>query len=348
MADVWQTIEQAAVTLGLSVRTVNRYITAGKLQSRLFEGRREVLVETSSSDPTSTSQGGEFSRSKSDGELHSNRQSSSPAPVWEEGDDSPAKPNERRGTYGEPTEPEPPRFGSTRQAVHARVNSERSVDSHMMLALADSIDDKTTLAVAAYQNLARSSEQQVHSLRRVAFGAWATVVMMAVGIMIAIGYGTYRLTKAEVTANNLSEGQSKLNSQLDQLTRERDQLRQQAERLALDANDFRNQANNRGELAQQLADLRAIEQRIRELENSKAVQSATGPATQPGGSNPIPSGTGPNGSMQNDSRFRPTTLPYPVSPVNTGNVPGPATRPAGNLPPRQPLPANPQGIFGVP
>src|SRR5688572_33378920 len=44
MSELWQTIEQAAVTLGLSVRTVNRHITAGKLQSRLFEGRREVLV----------------------------------------------------------------------------------------------------------------------------------------------------------------------------------------------------------------------------------------------------------------------------------------------------------------
>ena len=44
MADTWLTIEQAAVTLGLSVRTINRHINAGKLQSRLHEGRREVLV----------------------------------------------------------------------------------------------------------------------------------------------------------------------------------------------------------------------------------------------------------------------------------------------------------------
>jgi excisionase family DNA binding protein len=41
----WITIEQAAVRLGLSVRTVNRHINAGKLQSRLEEGRREVLIE---------------------------------------------------------------------------------------------------------------------------------------------------------------------------------------------------------------------------------------------------------------------------------------------------------------
>src|SRR5687768_10511397 len=46
MADTWLTIEQAAVTLGLSVRTVNRHIVAGKLPSRLQDGRRDVLVQT--------------------------------------------------------------------------------------------------------------------------------------------------------------------------------------------------------------------------------------------------------------------------------------------------------------
>ena len=45
MADTWLTIEQAAVALGLSVRTVNRHIVAGKIQSRLNDGRREVLVD---------------------------------------------------------------------------------------------------------------------------------------------------------------------------------------------------------------------------------------------------------------------------------------------------------------
>src|SRR5439155_22284707 len=45
MAHTWLTIEQAAVALGLSVRTVNRHIAADKIQSRLSEGRREVLVD---------------------------------------------------------------------------------------------------------------------------------------------------------------------------------------------------------------------------------------------------------------------------------------------------------------
>lgn len=51
MADTWQTIEQAAVTLGLSVRTVNRHISSGKLASRLTDGRREVLISAPDPQP---------------------------------------------------------------------------------------------------------------------------------------------------------------------------------------------------------------------------------------------------------------------------------------------------------
>ena len=51
MTETWTTIEQAAVTLGLSVRTVNRHIAAGKLQSRLQDGRREVLLDASLAAP---------------------------------------------------------------------------------------------------------------------------------------------------------------------------------------------------------------------------------------------------------------------------------------------------------
>src|SRR2546423_2002881 len=81
MADTWLTIEQAAVALGLSVRTVNRHIVANKIQSRLNEGRREVLVsmpdepaDISSADAspfaaerlTIDSQGADYARQASD------------------------------------------------------------------------------------------------------------------------------------------------------------------------------------------------------------------------------------------------------------------------------------------
>ena len=46
MAEAWQTIELAAVTLGVSVRTVNRYLSAGKLQSRMNDGRSRLRIES--------------------------------------------------------------------------------------------------------------------------------------------------------------------------------------------------------------------------------------------------------------------------------------------------------------
>ena len=44
MAYIWQTVEQAAVTLDISTRTIARRIAKGELESRLNSGRREVYI----------------------------------------------------------------------------------------------------------------------------------------------------------------------------------------------------------------------------------------------------------------------------------------------------------------
>lgn len=44
MAYAWQSVEEAAVTLGVSTRTLHRRISKGEVETRLEEGRREVLV----------------------------------------------------------------------------------------------------------------------------------------------------------------------------------------------------------------------------------------------------------------------------------------------------------------
>lgn len=44
MADVWQTLEEAALTLGVSSRTLHRRIAKGEFQTRMNAGRREILV----------------------------------------------------------------------------------------------------------------------------------------------------------------------------------------------------------------------------------------------------------------------------------------------------------------
>ena len=43
MAYEWQTVEAAAVTLGVSTRTLARRISEGKIESRLENGRRAAV-----------------------------------------------------------------------------------------------------------------------------------------------------------------------------------------------------------------------------------------------------------------------------------------------------------------
>jgi hypothetical protein len=44
VAYAWQSVEEAAVTLGISTRTLHRRISKGDVETRLEDGRREVLV----------------------------------------------------------------------------------------------------------------------------------------------------------------------------------------------------------------------------------------------------------------------------------------------------------------
>jgi hypothetical protein len=44
VAYAWQSVEEAAVTLGISARTLHRRISKGDVETRLEDGRREVLV----------------------------------------------------------------------------------------------------------------------------------------------------------------------------------------------------------------------------------------------------------------------------------------------------------------
>lgn len=55
MATTWQTLEEAALTLGISSRTLHRRIAKGEFQSRMENGRREVLVSIADPAPSAMS-----------------------------------------------------------------------------------------------------------------------------------------------------------------------------------------------------------------------------------------------------------------------------------------------------
>src|SRR6476620_2084504 len=52
MAEAWQTLEEAALTLGISSRTLHRRLARGEFQTRMENGRREVLVVIGERDPS--------------------------------------------------------------------------------------------------------------------------------------------------------------------------------------------------------------------------------------------------------------------------------------------------------
>lgn len=183
MTDHWITIEQAAVSLGLSVRTVNRHITAGKLQSRLHEGRREVLI--GASDATSNA---------------SSANNTTPA----------------NALYAGEHVPDP-----------------MAVDYETVLALADNAADKADLAVSAYQTLARSADDRIHTTRRATYVAWTLVGVMTLGALGAVGWTSHALTRASVENRHLHEQVTTVTAMADEASGECDDLR----RALADARD---------------------------------------------------------------------------------------------------------------
>ena len=264
MPEVWQTIEQAAVTLGLSVRTVNRHITGGKLESRLFEGRREVLV--SLPDPVKVPDPVKPSAT-------STRPTAAPAESTVNFTMGSAAPSSAASASAEPS-PAAPAYDSVRRAMFANDTDEKPLDLRTMLTLADSADDKASLAVAAYQTLAHTAEIQVQSLRRVALGAWAAVGLMAAGAIVAVGWGTYRLTSAEGTASYLRNQVSEQKGEIGQLTNERDRVKSELVKVQIESARLQDRLS-------QLADAQSVAEIARfALRNLKQAEAAA-PGTQP-------------------------------------------------------------------
>ena len=239
MADTWLTIEQAAVKLGLSVRTVNRHINSGKLQSRLFEGRREVFVtlpdDPSDSEPNvqgnvprGTNVTGPSGNGSSDGDGGGATSSATSRPA--EVSEGRPRPTATHVT-GEASA-----AGRSASASASGSTGANGIDSDTMLALSDNWADGTNLMVNAYQTLAKSAEAQAEANHRSAIVAWSAVAVMVVAIVIAVGWTTFHLTKASVENRVLNEQAAQLKAEADKQRAEAEALRQkwmtQTERAA--------------------------------------------------------------------------------------------------------------------
>jgi excisionase family DNA binding protein len=229
MADTWLTIEQAAVALGLSVRTVNRHITAGKIPSRLQDGRREVLVRTPADKAQSVADAvSAVGRTLDDSPFG--------AVLSPFASDSPSVTGPAIAGHATVTIPPPqshdrePARGPERLSDRASdgpsdTTGYRGIDPETVLALADNANEKAELAVAAYQALARATDVQFQHVRRSARLAWGSVAVMAAAVAVAVGWTTHQLTKTQVQTEFLREQVQTKSATADTLSAEREGLR---------------------------------------------------------------------------------------------------------------------------
>jgi hypothetical protein len=229
VADTWQTVEQAAVALGMSVRTVNRHIAAGKIASRLHEGRREVLVSLPEpeSDTLKASVRDAFARlnAAAEAELTDRLETDANLEWSDTSDEIPSVMTDTVSASAEEA-PEPTTVHiPSPEPTNADTSSRLGFDAHTVLALADNASDKAEMAVSAYQALARVAEARAEATRRNARFAWSAVAVMAAGVTVAVGWTSHHLTAARAESQYLQQELTVTSAAVSDVRQERDTLR---------------------------------------------------------------------------------------------------------------------------
>ncbi len=194
MAYIWQTVEQAAVTLGISTRTIARRIAKGELDSRLNSGRREVYICA----PDFAASGVETI----EGELT--------------GSDAPQYHAEYEQTV--------------RHTVAASSASGVDVETSTALILAEDRARRAEMAISVIQQSTAIVRDEVRVARAGARWAWGTVALLSVGVMIAVGWTTANVAKSQQQAEALRDKVLLAGERSDQLAKEQEHLRSELDR----------------------------------------------------------------------------------------------------------------------
>jgi hypothetical protein len=230
MAYAWQTVEQAAVTLGISTRTIARRIAKGELESRLNSGRREVYICL----PDSASGRDRAGVETIEGEL-----TGSDAPNY--------RPPEYHAEYEQ----------TVRQTVAASAAPGADVETSTALILAEDRARRAEMAISVIQQSTAIVRDEVRVARTGARWAWGMVAALAAGVMVAVGWTTGNVTKTQQQAEAMRERMTNVLDHSERLTKEQEKLRADLERARLVAaraegqlQEIRGEAENtRAELA---------------------------------------------------------------------------------------------------
>jgi outer membrane murein-binding lipoprotein Lpp len=262
MAEAWQTLEEAALTLGISSRTLHRRLARGEFQTRMANGRREVLVVVDERDPSLDRLAAAAQRG-----VRFAAPSAVPSDTADAAADTAADTNETAYSSDD--------YATTIDTAGDEVQQ-------TMLALHEDRIRRTDLAIMAYQQsvtVAASDARRAVTRSRV---AWSVAGVMSVALSLGGMWATHRLTAASGEVSHLSASVRQLSDSVDAKSHEIRELRQESQTAKVAA------ARAEGELAaarrqvEQLTEAQQAAMAAARLSAQTAMADAPdNPATQP-------------------------------------------------------------------
>jgi hypothetical protein len=305
MATCWQTVEEAALTLGISSRTLHRRLAKGEFQTRLENGRREVLVVVDDSQPLSDAavsaqvraELSAFARRAS--QLHERARSAENLKSENSPDPrgsalrATSRGVARNGAAdsGDPPAIDPadqhPDFSEASNAPDTQASSPASdtadtpneIESTMLTLHEDRIR-RTDLAIMAYQqsvNVTASDARRTHRHVRV---AWSVAGGLTVAMFLSAIWTTHSVTRAKGEVEHLSIVVRQLSDTADTRQRDANQFRQQAETARLATAKIEGQLDAARTRIEELGrEKSAIESKLSATSATSVTSATTQPAT---------------------------------------------------------------------
>ena len=221
MATAWQTLEEAALTLGISSRTLHRRLARGEFETRLENGRREVLVVIP--DPTPFPQ----------------LKLTPDAPPSFTVADMSAGPLPRAATESAVTAPpvtppdeapdEVPQPSATESEDDATPADAAEDVGQAMLTLHEDRIRRTDLAIMAYQQSVNVTAADARRAQRRSKLAWGVTGGLTVAAFVCAIWATHTVTRARGQVEHLGQVVRQLTDTADTRSAEVERLRKDAE-----------------------------------------------------------------------------------------------------------------------
>ena len=289
MANAWQTVEQAAITLGISTRTIARRIAKTELESRLSNGRREVYIRLPDGYVAPPEQSAPPQQSQSNGPTnpftHERRvQPEHSTAESEQKNDAQSSSQQRVHVVtieGELTGADAPGYQEEyEQTVRQTVAASKEgfdIETSAALILAEDRARRAEMAIAVISQSSAIMQNEVRIARVGARWAWGIAAALFVCVSGAVCWTVAVVTKSQQQAEAIKEKIGTIQERSEQVARDREQVIKDHKLLRKDLdNAIAGQAVAEGQLLemkqeadQARAQIASMTQEAREKEKAK-------------------------------------------------------------------------------